>query len=128
MLGKIEGSPDISNFLEEISSLCIPLFSSVSSHCAFKKTFLLLLVIPWNSAFSWVYLSPSPLPFAHPLSLPICKAISDNHFAFLHFFFFGMILVTASCTVLRTSMHSSSGTLSIRSNPLNLFITFPIQL
>ena len=35
-----------------------------------------------------------------------------------------MVLVTSSCTVLWTSIHSSSGTLSIRSNPLNLFITF----
>ena len=38
-------------------------------------------------------------------------------------FFFGMVLVTASCTMLWTSLHSSSG---IRSNPLNLFITFTV--
>ena len=38
--------------------------------------------------------------------------------------FFGeMILITASYTMLRTSVHSSSGSLSIRSNPLNLFVT-----
>ena len=36
----------------------------------------------------------------------------DNHFAFLYFFFLGMVLITASCTVSRTSVHSSSGTLS----------------
>ena len=35
----------------------------------------------------------------------------------------GMVLIPASCTVSRTSVHSSSGTLSIRSNPLNLFVT-----
>ena len=51
------------------------------------------------------------------------KSSSDNHFAFLHFFFFGMVLLTASCTVLQTSVHSSSGTLFTRSNPLNLFLT-----
>ena len=118
MLGKIEGSPDISNFLEEISSLFYCLISSISLHCSFKKA-LSLLALFWISAFSWVYLSPSPLPFAHPLSLPICKDISDNHFAFLHFFFFGMVLVTASWTVLQTSVHSSSGTLSTSSNSLN---------
>ena len=39
------------------------------------------------------------------------KASSDNHFAFLHFFFFGMVLVTGSYTVLGTSVHSFSGTL-----------------
>ena len=42
----------------------------------------------------------------------ICKASSDNHFAFLHFFFLDMVLVTASCTILWTSICSSLGTLS----------------
>ena len=37
-------------------------------------------------------------------------------------FFFGIVLVTAFCTVLWTSVHSSSGTLLTRSSPLNLFI------
>ena len=37
---------------------------------------------------------------------------SDSHFAFLHFFFLGMVLITASCTLSQTSIHSSSGTLS----------------
>ena len=45
------------------------------------------------------------------------------HFAFLHFFFLGMILIPASCTMSQTSVHSSSGTLPIRFNPLNLFVT-----
>ena len=31
------------------------------------------------------------------------KASSDNHFTLLLFFFFGMVLFTASCTILRTS-------------------------
>ena len=43
----------------------------------------------------------SPLPFASLLSLALCKASSHNHFAFLHLFFFGMVLITASCTVLQ---------------------------
>ena len=30
----------------------------------------------------------------------ICKAPSDSHFAFLHFFFLGMILIHVSCTML----------------------------
>ena len=47
-------------------------------------------------------------------------------FAFLHFFFLGMVLITASCTVSWTSVHSSSGTLSIRYNPLNLFVTYTV--
>ena len=38
-------------------------------------------------------------PFTSVLFSAICKASSDNHFAFLHFFFFGMVLVTTSCTM-----------------------------
>ena len=46
-------------------SLVFPmlLFSSISLHCSFKKSLLSLLAILWNSAFSWVYLSLSPLLF-----------------------------------------------------------------
>ena len=36
------------------------------------------------------------------------KFSSDNHFAFLHFFFLKMVLVTASCTMTGTFIHSSS--------------------
>ena len=61
---------------------------------------------------SWVYLSLSPLPFASLLFSAICKASSDSHFAFLHFFFLGMVLITASWTMSRTSVHHSSDTLS----------------
>ena len=38
------------------------------------------------SAFSWVYLSLSPLFFTSLLFLAICKTSWDNHIAFLHFF------------------------------------------
>ena len=66
----------ISNFLEEISSLL--LFSSISFHCSFKKAFLSLLAILWNSAFSWEYLSLSPLPFPSLFFLAICKTSSET--------------------------------------------------
>ena len=89
----------------------------------FHFHFLFLLAVLWNSAFSWVYLSLSPLLVASLLSSAICKASSDNHFAFLHFFFLQMVLVHASYTILQTSIHSSSGTLFTRTNLLNLFIT-----
>ena len=71
----------------------------------------------------WVYLSFPPLLFASLLFTATCKASSDNYFAFLHFFFLWMVLITASWTMSRTSAHSSPGALSIRSNPLNLFVT-----
>ena len=63
-----------------------------------------------NSAFRRVYLSVSPLPLAFLFSA-ICKASSYNRFAFLHFLFFAMVLITASCTMSQTSVHSSSGTI-----------------
>ena len=50
----------------------IPLFSSISLHCSLKKTFLSLLFF-WNSAFRWVYLSFSPLPFVSLLFSAISK-------------------------------------------------------
>ena len=125
-----------SNFLEEISSLSCPypfslailLFFSISLHWSLMKAFLSLPVILWNSAFRWVYLSFSLPPFTSLLFSAIHKASSDNHFAFLHFIFLGMVLIPASCTMSRTFMHSSLGTLSIRSNPLNLWGSLVAQL
>ena len=110
-------------FLKRSLVFPILLFSSISLHWSLRKGFFSLLTILWNSAFKWVYLSSSPLPFTSLLFTAICKASSDNHFAFLHFFSLGVVLIPASCTMSRTSVHSSSGTLSIRYNALNLFVT-----
>ena len=49
--------PLVSNFLEEISSLSSSIVFSISLHCSLKKSFLSLLAILWNSAFSLVYFS-----------------------------------------------------------------------
>ena len=45
-------------------------------------------------------------PFLFCLSLlfsAICKTSSDNYFDFLHFSFLEMVLITASCTILKES-------------------------
>ena len=89
-------------FLKRSLVFPILLFSSTSLHWTLRKALLYLLAILWNSAFKWLYLSFSPLPLASFLFSAIYKASSDNHFAFLYFFFLEMFLVTAS----------SSGTLS----------------
>ena len=68
----------ISNFLEEISGLSYSIIFLYFFVWSLRKVFLSLLVTLWNSAFRWVYLSFSPLPFS-----AICKASSDNHLAFL---------------------------------------------
>ena len=59
-----------------------------------------------------IYCPFSPLPFTSLLFSDICKASSDNQFAFLFFFFMGMVLIIACCIMLRTSLHSSSAILS----------------
>ena len=99
-------------FLKRSLVFWILLFSSITLHCSLKKAFLFLLAILWNIAFRWVYVSLSPLPYASLLFSTICKVSSNNHFALLHFFFLDMVLVTTSCTMLQTSIHSSSSTLS----------------
>ena len=111
----------ISNFLEEISSL--------SHSVVFFYFFALIteegfLISPGYSLELYIqtgYLFFSPLLFASLLFTAICKTSSGNYFAFLHFFSMGMFLIPVSCTMSQTSVHSSSGSLSIRSSPLNLF-------
>ena len=82
----------ISTFLEETSrlshSIVFLYFFALFTECKVKcwmKAFLSLLAILRKSAFRWVYPSFSPLPFTSLLFSAICKASSDNHFAFLHF-------------------------------------------
>ena len=99
-------------FLRRYLVFPILLFSFISLHWSLRKAFLSLFATVWNSAFKWVYLSFSPLIFTSLLFTAICKASSDSHFAFLHFFFLVMILIPVSCTMSRTSVHSSSGTVS----------------
>ena len=101
----------MANFLEEISSI---------SHSIVCLYFLALiteegfLISPCYSLECYIQMGISFLFSFSPLLYfsAICKASSDNHFAFLHFFFLGMVLITASCTMSRTSGHSSSGALS----------------
>ena len=101
-------------FLKRSLVFPILLFSSISlfPHWSLRKASLSLLAILWNSSFKWVYFSSSPLPLTFLLLSAICKASSDDHFSFLHFFFFGMVLIAAFCTVSWTSLCSSSSTLS----------------
>ena len=80
-------------FLKRSLVFPILLFSSVSLHWSLKKAFLSLLAILWNSAFRCLYLSFSHLLFTALLFTAICKASPESHFAFLHFFSMGMVLI-----------------------------------
>ena len=96
-------------FLKRSLVFPILLLSSISLHWSLREAILPFLAIHWNSAFRCIF------PFLLCLLLlfsAICKASSDNHFFFLHFFFLGMVLILVSCIKSRTSVHSSSGTLS----------------
>ena len=117
----------ISNFLEEISSLSHSVVFLYFFELIAEEGFLISLAILWNSAFRCLHLSFSPLLFPSLLFTAICKASPDSHFAFLHFFSMGMVLIPVSCTMSRTSVHSSSGTLSIRYRILNLFLTSTVK-
>ena len=86
----------ISNFLKEISCLSHSTVFFYAFALFTQKVFLSLLALLWNSAFRWIHHSCAPLPFTSLLFSAMCKASSDNHLAFLHFFFLGMVLITAS--------------------------------
>ena len=95
----------ISNFLEEISSVShsvvfLYFFALITEEVILSSClFLSLLAILWNSAFRCLYRSFSPLLFASLLFTAICKASLNSHFAFLHFFSMGMVLIPVSCTM-----------------------------
>ena len=86
----------ISNFLEEMSSLSISVVFLFFFALIAEEGFLISPCYLWNSAFRCLYLSFSPLPFASLFFTAICKASTGSHFAFLHFFFLGMITVPYS--------------------------------
>ena len=112
----------VSNFLE---------ISSLSHSVVFLYFFALIaeegfLISPCSSLELCIQMLISFLfsfAFHFPSFDSYFKASSHSHFAFLHCFSMGMVLIPVSCTMSRTSVHSSTGTLSIRSRPLNLFLT-----
>ena len=94
----------ISNFLEEISSLShsvvyLYLFALIAEEgFLISPCYSLELCIQMgiSSLFSFAFLS---LRFT-----AIGKASSDSHFAFLHFFSMGMVLLPACSTVSQSSV------------------------
>ena len=102
---------------------CIPPGSSVQSFpfCRFplflctddwgKLSYLSLLFFGTLHSDGYIFpflLCLSLLFFSQLFVRPTNTTISP----FFHFFFLGMVLITTSCTMLWTSVHSSSGTLS----------------
>ena len=113
----------ISNFLEEISSLSQSIAFLYFFALVTEEGFLISLCYSLELCNQMCVSSLSSLPLVPLLSQLFVRPPQTT---FLHFFFLGMVLITASCTILGASIHSSSGILSIRSNPLNLFVTFSV--
>ena len=103
--------PLVSHFLEEISSLSHSIVFLYFFALITEEGFLIFLLF-FGTLIQMGISFLSPLLVASLLSTAICKASSDNHSTFLHFFFLGMVLITAFYKMSRTSIHSSSGTLS----------------
>ena len=80
---------------DHFSLPALPYLSGLWWMTARYSSTTMLLDILWNSAFRWVYLYFSPLSFTSLLFSAICKASSDNHFAFSHFFLLGMVLIAS---------------------------------
>ena len=122
-----ELSRGISNFLKEICSISHSIVFLYFFALITEEDFLISPCYSLELAFKWVYLSFSPLLFASLLLTAICKASSDkkSHFAFLHSFFLGMVLIPVSCTMSRNSVHSLSGTLSSDLVPY-IYFSFPL--
>ena len=111
----------VSNFLEEISSLLILLFLLFlfSDHCG-RLSYLSLLFFGTLHSDGWCFLFFLAFSFSSFLSSLL--GLLRQLFAILHFSFLGIVLITASYKY-HEPPSIVSDTLSLRSNPLNLFVT-----
>ena len=66
----------------------ILLVSSIFMHCSLKKAFFSLLTIFWNSGFSWMHLSLSPLLLLLFFLQLFVKPLQITTLPFCFFFFF----------------------------------------
>ena len=90
-------------FLKRSLVFCILLFSFV---LITEEGFLISPCYSLELCIQMGILFLSTLPLASLLFSAISKASLDSHYAFLCFFFLGMNLITASCTISWTSVHS----------------------
>ena len=84
------------DYLGRLSNLSLLFFRTLHSEGYTFPLFLCLLLLFFSQ------------PFVRPPQTQFCLIF--------HFFFSGLVLITASCTMSQTFIHHSSGTLSIRSN------------
>ena len=111
----------ISYFLEEISSLSSSVVCLYFFALNAEEGFLMSPCYSLELCFQMFISFLSSFVFAYLLFTAIYKASPESHFAFGHFFSMRMVLIPVSHTMSQTSVHSSLGTLSFRSSPLNYF-------
>ena len=121
------------SFIEPIFAWNVPLVSLIflKKSCLSRSIlFLFICRDHWRRLsclsllfFGTLHSDAYIFPFLLCFSQLFVRASQTNILPFLHFFFLGMVLIAMSYTMLWTSIHSSSGTLSMRSNSLNLFVT-----
>jgi len=116
----------ISNFLEEISSLSHSVISSISLHWSLGKAFLSLLLF-FGTLHSNAYIFPFFLCFLLLFFSQLFLRSPQTAIFFFNLFSMGMVLIPVSSTMSWTLVHSPSGTLSIRSSSLNLFLTSTVE-
>ena len=113
----------ISNFLEEISSLSHSVVFLYFFALITEEGFFYLFLLFFGTLHSSGYIFPFLLCLLLLFFSQLFVRPPQTSICFFHFFSMGMVLIAVSYRMSWTSFHSSSGTLSIRSRPLNLFLT-----
>ena len=111
----------ISNFPEETSSLSHSIVFLYFFALITEEGFFYLSLLFFGTLHSDGYIFPLPLCLLLLFFSQLCVRPPQTTVLPFAFLFLGMVLITASCTVSWTSIHIFSGTLSIRTNPLNLY-------
>ena len=89
----------ISNFLEEISRLSHSVVFLYFFALITEEGFLISSCYSLELCIQMLISFLFSFAFASVLFTAICKASPDSHFAFLHFFSTGMVLIPVSCTM-----------------------------
>src|SRR5574337_894029 len=94
----------ISDFLEEIPSFSHSVVFLYFFALIAKEGFLISSCYSLELCIQMLISFVFSFAFCFSSFTAICKASPDSHFAFLHFFSMGMVLIPVSCTMSRTSV------------------------
>ena len=114
-------------FIEPIFAWNVPFVSLIF----LKRSVVFSILLFYSISFNWSYLSfllfgtlhssryihPFLLCWSHLFFSHLFVRPPQTAILLLHFFFLRMVLIPGSSTMSWTSIHSSSGTMSIRSGP-----------